>query len=77
MENEMLIPVILAGVFTAMAVVGVATKKGFYARPDTFLRHGDVFNLRLAAGEGGMAEIMSIACSHVKLSSCTLGSLKK
>ena len=31
----MLIPVILAGVFTAMAVVGVATKKGFTHGSDT------------------------------------------
>ena len=29
MENEMLIPVVLAGIFTLLAVVGVATKKGF------------------------------------------------
>ena len=71
MENEMLIPVILAGVFTAMAVVGVATKKGFYARLGYFLFGGMVmtFNLLgLAAGEGGMAEIMSIgmfACQTI------------
>ena len=55
MENEMLIPVILAGVFTAMAVLGVATKKGFYARLGYFLFGGMVmtFNLLgLAAGEG-------------------------
>ena len=32
MENEMLIPVVLAGIFTLPAVVGVATKKGLYAR---------------------------------------------
>ena len=32
MENEMLIPVILVGVFTAMVVVGVATKKFYAAR---------------------------------------------
>ena len=67
----MLIPVILAGVFTAMALVGVATKKGFYARLGYFLFGGMVmtFNLLgLAAGEGGMAEIMSIgmfACQTI------------
>ena len=67
----MLIPVILAGVFTAMAVFGVATKKGFYARLGYFLFGGMVmtFNLLgLAAGEGGMAEIMSIgmfACQTI------------
>ncbi|MGB1480047.1 MAG: hypothetical protein ACPG66_01600 [Flavobacteriales bacterium] len=71
MENEMLIPVILAGVFTAMAVLGVAIKKGFYARLGYFLFGGMVmtFNLLgLAAGEGGMVEIMSIgmfACQTI------------
>lgn len=71
MENEMLIPVILAGVFTAMAVLGVATKKGFYVRLGYFLFGGMVmtFNLLgLAAGEGGLVEIMSVgifACQTI------------
>ena len=54
-----------------MAVFGVATKKGFYARVGYFLFGGMVmtFNLLgLAAGEGGMAEIMSVgmfACQTI------------
>ena len=71
MENDMLIPVVLAGIFTAMAMAGVVTKKGLYARLGYFLFGGMVmtFNLLgLASGEGGMAEIMSIgmfACQTI------------
>ena len=71
MENEMLIPVILAGVFTAMAMAGVATQKGFYVRLGYFLFGGMVmtFNLLgLASGEGGMVEVMSVgmfACQTI------------
>ena len=67
MENEMLIPVILAGVFTAMAMAGVATQKGFYVRLGYFLFGGMVmtFNLLgLASGEGGMVEVMSVGMSN-------------
>ena len=71
MENEMLIPVVLAGIFTLLAVVGVATKKGLYARLGYFLFGGMVmtFNLLgMLSGEGGALEIISIgmfACQTI------------
>lgn len=71
MENEMLIPVVLAGIFTLLAVVGVATKRGLYARLGYFLFGGMVmtFNLLgMLSGEGGALEIISIgmfACQTI------------
>lgn len=71
MENEMLIPVVLAGIFTLLAVVGVAMKKGLYVRLGYFLFGGMVmtFNLLgMGAGEGGALEIISIgmfACQTI------------
>ena len=70
MENEMLIPVVLAGIFTLLAVVGVATKRA--VRPlGLFLFGGMVmtFNLLgMLSGEGGALEIISIgmfACQTI------------
>lgn len=67
----MLIPVVLAGIFTLLAVVGVATKRGFYVRLGYFLFGGMVmtFNLLgMLSGEGGALEIISIgmfACQTI------------
>ena len=67
MENEMLIPVALAGLFTALSVLGVFRRNPFFVRLGLFLFGGMIvtFNvLGLLAGEvmheGGAVEIMSI-----------------
>ena len=67
MENEMLIPMALAGMFTALAVLGVLRRNPLFVRLGFFLFGGMIvtFNtLGLLAGEvmyeGGLVEIMSI-----------------
>ncbi|MBN30961.1 MAG: hypothetical protein CL845_03065 [Crocinitomicaceae bacterium] len=71
MENEMLMPVILAGIFTLLAVLGVVMKKGLYARLGFFLFGGMVMTFNLLAmlsGEGGALEIVSVgmfACQTI------------
>ena len=67
MENEMLIPMALAGIFTALAVLGVLRRNPLFVRLGFFLFGGMIvtFNtLGLLAGEvmyeGGLVEIMSI-----------------
>jgi hypothetical protein len=67
MENEMLIPMALAGIFTALAVLGVLRRNPLFVRIGFFLFGGMIvtFNsLGLLAGEvmyeGGLVEIMSI-----------------
>ena len=67
MENEMLIPMALAGMFTALAVLGVLRRTPLFVRLGFFLFGGMIvtFNtLGLLAGEvmyeGGLVEIMSI-----------------
>ena len=67
MENEMLIPMALAGMFTALAVLGVLRRNPLFVRLGFFLFGGMIvtFNtLGLLAGEvmyeGGLIEIMSI-----------------
>ncbi|MGB1074380.1 MAG: hypothetical protein ACPGYZ_09815 [Flavobacteriales bacterium] len=67
MENEMLIPVTLTGIFTALAVLGVLRRNPLFVRLGYFLFGGMIvtFNvLGLLAGEvvheGGIMEIMSI-----------------
>ena len=67
MENEMLIPMALAGIFTALAVFGVVRRNPLFVRLGYFLFGGMIvtFNaLGLLAGEvmyeGGVMEIMSI-----------------
>ena len=66
MENEMLIPMALAGIFTALAVLGVLRRNPLFVRLGFFLFGGMIvtFNtLRLFGPvmyEGGLVEIMSI-----------------
>jgi len=67
MENEMLIPVILAGTFTALSVFGVVRRNPLLVRLGYFLFGGMIVTFNLMgymAGEvmyeGGLVEIMSI-----------------
>lgn len=67
MENEMLIPVILAGLFTALSVFGVVRRNPLFVRLGYFLFGGMVVTFNLLGYmsgevmyEGGMVEIMSI-----------------
>ena len=67
MENEMLIPVILAGLFTALSVFGVVRRNPLFVRLGYFLFGGMVVTFNLLGYmsgevmyEGGLVEIMSI-----------------
>ena len=67
MENEMLIPVILASTFTALSVFGVVRRSPFFVRLGYFLFGGMIFTFNLLgymAGDwtckGGMVEIITI-----------------
>lgn len=67
MEDEMLIPVILAGFFTALSVFGVVRRNPLFVRLGYFLFGGMVVTFNLLGYmsgevmyEGGLVEIMSI-----------------
>ena len=67
MENEMLVPVILAGTFTALSVLGVIRRHPLLVRLGYFLFGGMIVTFNLlgymtgeVTSEGGLLEIMSI-----------------